>query len=238
MAVKRFLLLTLVFSVMLTTAPVLADGDFYVVAGGGGVGTKITYLPHTINSAGFYYLGKDLTSTGYGIIINVNNVTIDLMGFSINGSGGNVLQGIEMYGRNNVEVRNGTVKSFYYGIQEHQAEGSNHRIVNVRCLGNILTGISLAGNNHLIKGCTVTDSGNSSGGGIDLQGSGSVIGNTVYTSSGTGINLSTSIDNLIIVDQNTVSGTGTHYSGGSATTIWAGKSATYPYGNNAGAPLP
>ena len=54
MAVKRFLLLALVFSVMVTTAPALADGDFYVVAVGGGVGTKITSLPYPINSPGFY----------------------------------------------------------------------------------------------------------------------------------------------------------------------------------------
>jgi hypothetical protein len=39
---------------MVTTAPALADGDFYVVAVGGGVGTKITSLPYPINSPGFY----------------------------------------------------------------------------------------------------------------------------------------------------------------------------------------
>jgi hypothetical protein len=227
MAVKKFLLLALVFSVMVATVPALAEGDFYVVASGGGVGTKITSLPCIIDTAGFYYLGKDLTSTGYGIIINVDNVTIDLMGFGLNGSGGDVLEGISMYGRKNVEVRNGTIRNFYYGIQEHQ-EGANHRIVNVRSLSNILTGISLSGNNHLIKSCTVADN---SSGGIDLQGSGSVIGNTVYTSSGIGINLSTSTSAPIMIDRNTVSGTATHYSGGSDATVWGMNAGSPPHMN-------
>jgi hypothetical protein len=230
---RKLWLLALVATVLLSAGPVLADADFYVIAGGGGVGTKITSLPCIINSAGFYYLGKDLTSTGYGIIVNVDNVTIDLMGFSLNGSGGLVLEGVSMYGRKNVEVRNGTIQSFYYGIQEHNAEGANHRIVNVRSLNNIQAGIYLAGNNHLIKGCTVSDNGN---GGIDLQGAGSVIGNTVYTSSGTGINLSTAISSPIIMDQNTVSGAATHYAGGSSATVWAGKSGDNPWGSNAGHP--
>ena len=225
---KKYWLLLLICAVLLNIGSAMADDGFYVVAVGGGVGTKITSLPYTISTPGFYYLGKDLTSTGYGIIINVDNVTIDLMGFSLNGSGGLVLEGISMYGRKNVEVRNGTVRAFYYGIREQYAEGANHRIVNVRILNNIQTGIYLGGSNHLIKGCAVSDNSN---GGIDLQGSGSVIGNMVYTSSGTGINLSTSTSAPIFVDKNTVSGTATHYSGGSTTTVWGMNAGSPPYMN-------
>ena len=75
---KRFLLLALVVSVMVTTGPVLADGEFYVIAGGGGVGTKITSLPYTISKSGFYYLAGDLTSASSGITVDVDNVTIEI----------------------------------------------------------------------------------------------------------------------------------------------------------------
>ena len=57
---RKFWFLMLVGAVLLNGSPVLADGDFYVVAGGGGVGTKITSLPYTIDKPGFYYLGGNL----------------------------------------------------------------------------------------------------------------------------------------------------------------------------------
>ena len=46
--------LLLVAAVLGLAQPVWAD-DFYVIAGGGGVGTKITSLPYTITKPGFYY---------------------------------------------------------------------------------------------------------------------------------------------------------------------------------------
>ena len=44
---RKLRLLVLVGAILLSVSPVLADGDFYVVAVGGGVGTKITSLPYT-----------------------------------------------------------------------------------------------------------------------------------------------------------------------------------------------
>jgi hypothetical protein len=238
MAMKReYWLLMMVFAVLLNGSPVLADGDFYVVAVGGGVGTKITSLPYIVSKSGFYYLSGDLTSTGAGIIINVDNVTIDLMGFSLNGEGGLVTEGIAINGRKNVEVRNGTIRSFYLGIHDSTGGGANDRIINVRCLNNIQTGISLEGKNHLIKGCTLSDniiagiiltgaatiSGNmvyNSTTCINFQGAGSIIGNTVIAGfDQTGISVSTSTSNYVMLDQNTVSGAGTHFSGGSSSTV-------------------
>ncbi|MBU4448351.1 MAG: hypothetical protein KKD99_07175, partial [Proteobacteria bacterium] len=54
-----------------------------------GVGTKITSVPYTISSPGFYYLGGNLTYSGTGSAISVDadNVTLDLMGFSLTGAG-------------------------------------------------------------------------------------------------------------------------------------------------------
>jgi hypothetical protein len=54
-------MLWLIGALGLSAAPVLADGDFYVIAGGGGVGTKISSLPYTITKPGFYYLAGNVT---------------------------------------------------------------------------------------------------------------------------------------------------------------------------------
>jgi hypothetical protein len=257
LAMKRiFGLLALVGAVLLSAAPVLADGDFYVIVAGGGVGTKITSLPYTITTPGFYYLTNNLTcASGSGITVNADDVTIDLMGFRLNGPGSGFGIIIDS-GRKNVEIRNGSLRGWWVAVEEVVA-GVNHRIINVRVEGNV-NGIDLCGKGHLIKGCaaadntdfgirslggsSVTISGNvavnNGSYGIFCGGVGSVIGNTVTSNipAQTCYFLSTSTSEPIMMDQNTASGPGTHYLGGSSATVWAGKSSTYPYGNNAGAP--
>ena len=47
----------------------------------------ISSLPYTITSGGSYYVRDNLSSTGHGIVIATNDVTVDLMGFSIGGDG-------------------------------------------------------------------------------------------------------------------------------------------------------
>jgi hypothetical protein len=254
---RSFLLMALVVSVMVTTAPALADGDFYGVAVGGGVGTKITNLPYEIITPGFYYLGGNLTATsGTGITVKSDNVTLDLMGFCLSGNSANsgIYLNSGISGIKNVEIRNGTLCSWNTGIAALNPAGAKHRIINIRAEGNTNSGINLYGKGHIVKGCTLSDnpasgirieggtiSGNvadNCGTGITCAGEGIVIGNTLTCNTGqTGIYLSTKTSDPIMLDQNTVNGSGTHYSGGTTTaTVWAGKSALYPYGNNAGAP--
>jgi Periplasmic copper-binding protein (NosD) len=52
-------------------------------------GTPITSLPYTINQPGNYYLTGNLTmpTSGVGITINANDVTLDLGGFMLEGNG-------------------------------------------------------------------------------------------------------------------------------------------------------
>jgi hypothetical protein len=121
---------------MVNTAPALADG--------GGVGTKITSLPYAINNPGFCYLAGNRTyalSAGHGITVNSDDVTIDLMGFCLSSGGAGV--GIYMYGNNNVEILNGTVKSWHYGIYEKSGYGLKYRIINIRATNNTHYGIYL-----------------------------------------------------------------------------------------------
>jgi hypothetical protein len=291
---RKCWLLLLVFVVLLNIGSAMSDDGFYVVAVGGGVGTKITSLPYTINSPGFYYVIGNLTcASGHGITVNANDVTIDLMGFCLSGnSGSGESIAILSQDHSNLEVRNGTLRGWKTcGVLASSVEmGSDStKVINVRCQNNNYLNISLVGANSLVRGCTIYGgdtgiaaslvennvvSNCSSNGitgasgysnrisgnvvsncstGINVIGSiignvvnncgtginciGSIIGNTVSCDIGqTGINISNVFP--VMMDQNTVIGAGTHYSGGSSATVWAGKSATYPYGNNAGAPLP
>lgn len=90
-ALHVFKIILILIGMSVASMPALAIADFYVIAGGGRMtGKEITSLPYTISSPGFYYITKDLTTTthGHGIHIQADNVTIDLMGFSLIGQGG------------------------------------------------------------------------------------------------------------------------------------------------------
>jgi hypothetical protein len=180
----------LIWLLLVSATPVW--GDFYVVAVGGGVGTKITSAPYTINEPGFYYLGKNLNSTGDGITVNSSNVTIDLMGFSIMGADRTVSGsvGIKLFNEvKNVEIRNGTIRQFDLGIymDTMQSNVNAIRIINTRIINNN-NGIYIRGDNQLIKGCTVDDSALS---GINAIGSGTISNNMVnYAAGGWGISTS------------------------------------------------
>jgi hypothetical protein len=113
----------------LSVVPALANGDFYVIAGGAGVGTKITSLPYTISQPGFYYLTKNLDydGTGSAITVSKSNVTIDLMGFCLRSLQANPgTKGISMGATGevrNVEVRIGTLWNFAGGIYAGSTSG-------------------------------------------------------------------------------------------------------------------
>jgi len=181
-----------------------AFGEFYVIAGSRGVGTKIASLPYTISSPGFYYIDKDLSCSGaHGITINADHVTLDLMGFSLigpGGTGGNY--GVYMSERANVEIRNGTVRNFSgHGIGEGYTGATGHRIVNMRARDNGGSGISLGGTSHTVKGCTAVGNGTT---GIYASYGSTITGNTCRNNTDYGIYLNG--DNL--VDQNTATGHG------------------------------
>jgi len=170
---RKYWLLLLVCAVLLNIGSVKAADDFYVIAVGGGVGTKISSLPKTINTAGFYYVTGNLTCpTGNGITVNASDVTIDLMGFRL--SGNSTSHGISG-STNNVEVRNGTLSGWNHAIDMW---GTQCRIINLRAQGNAY-GINLGNNGgHVVKGCTLkanTDTG--------IYAADSTISNNVVTAS-------------------------------------------------------
>ena len=140
-------------------------------------------IPKTINTPGSYYLTEDVSSAGTAITIEVDDVTIDLAGFSLVGPGSGTNYGIYMNGRSNVEIRNGTVRDFSYGIYENSSNSRGHRVIDVRAVSNGLRGIYLSGNGHLVKSCTAGNNGNSATGnvyGIYTSYGSTVTGNTAY----------------------------------------------------------
>jgi hypothetical protein len=236
---RKFWILALVGAILLSASPVLADGEIYVIGGGGGVGTKITSLPYEIKSPGFYYLARNLNAaTGNGIMINSDNVILDLMGFCLSSSGGSWKGISNVVGYKNIEIRNGFLTGWGFGIDLAAANNvfSGLRIINVRVMGGNTECIRIEGGGigNLVKGCTVSDalgigisvnngnatiSGNTvynCSTGIRLT-QGSIIGNNVYCNTGqTGIMISGSATDWVLVDQNTVNGNGTTLSGSGA----------------------
>jgi hypothetical protein len=190
------------------------------------VGTKITSVPYEIKTPGFYYLGGNLTYSGStnAITVSADDVTLDLMGFSLTNSGAvGYTYGIIMNGRNNVEIRNGTVRGFNVGVA---GDGTKLRAINVRAPNNAF-GINIWGSNHLIKGCNASN--NTTTGiylqsglisdcvasnnvyGIKLKGPGNVLGNIVFSNSGYNFDLGDGVATAIMVDRNSAFGLPTNY---------------------------
>ncbi|MCE5186511.1 MAG: right-handed parallel beta-helix repeat-containing protein [Planctomycetaceae bacterium] len=121
--------------------------------------TAITTVPFTISTSGSCYLAGDLVSTSSGIMVNADDVTIDFCGFAIVGPGTANYSGVDMFNRKNVEIRNGTLRAFGYGIKENNADARYHRVIDMRVLNNKVAGIQLFGTGHVIRGCTVAYNG-------------------------------------------------------------------------------
>lgn len=143
----------------------------------------ISDVPYTVSASGSYYLTADLQLSdpnGTAINVEANNISIDLMGYSLIGPGKatGTNYGILMHGRNNVEVCNGTVRGFgSCGVYEGNVDAQGHRFIRMRAVSNGSHGIYLAGKGHLVKDCTAADNG---GYGIVALGGSTVTGNTAY----------------------------------------------------------
>ena len=134
-------------------------------------------FPLIITSSGSYFLTEDVKSVGAIITCNVGDITIDLMGYSIEGDGTG--SGLEVNGQNNIEIRNGTIKRCLRGVYENSTAGINNRAINIRSVLNVMTGIQLLSSNSLIQDCTVSENAPSSTSefyGIGVGTSGTVTG--------------------------------------------------------------
>ncbi|MBC8413089.1 right-handed parallel beta-helix repeat-containing protein [bacterium] len=143
--------------------------------------TPISSLPYIVTTAGSYYLTSNLTSTGKGIDINVDNVTIDLMGFTMTGPGTAGNYGIEGVDIKNLTIKNGTITNFALGVWLPSPSG-RATIDNIKAAGNMGNGID-ASNGSIVKNCTASDNG-----GYGIVANDSVVrGNTANNNGNAGV---------------------------------------------------
>jgi hypothetical protein len=210
---KRVMWLVVLVVVALAVQP--ATADFYVIGGGGKVGTQINSLPYTISTSGFYYLGKNLTysvTAGSAIFVDADDVTLDLMGFCLSGPGktSGTPSGIwVLANRKSVEIRNGSVQGFgNVGIYGDPAT-YGVRVTGLKVRDTGTTGIGLLGINNLVTDCSVMNAGYH---GIHA-GTGSLVkGNHVYNSPQWGINASNGVLVIGNVLLGNINGINTGYS--------------------------
>ena len=135
--------------------------------------TPISALPFTINAAGSYYLTGNLSVTsGSAITISVDDVTLDLNGFTLSStaspaSGTAIL--IPSGSKANITIRNGQIRGtttfsggifttggFQHGVRAFTAS-ANIRVADLKVSGMSLTGINLPAGPHTyaVERCTV-----------------------------------------------------------------------------------
>jgi len=150
--------------------------------------TPISNLPFTISAAGSYYLTGNFDSTpdGDGITITASNVTLDLNGFRLKGTGsGANSTGINAKGGGSailvgLVIKNGTIMGFGNSIVLQRVNDST--IENVRCSDSKSVSIRLLGSSGVCDGNSISHChvSKSSRAGIQLYGSsGQCNGNSV-----------------------------------------------------------
>lgn len=183
--------LALIFAVIFMSLSGTAQGS-----------TPIAQCGATISQPGAYHLTGNLTATGTGecITISASDVTLDLLGFVITGSGSS--RGILVSGGSNVEVRNGTIRNFANGIQGMGAPTYHSlRMINIRALRNTGNGIYSNTRNTVVKDCVIAENGSH---GVRVE-NGLIAYNSVHDNGMNGISASDAT-----ITNNVVSGNGEH----------------------------
>jgi hypothetical protein len=121
----------------------------------------ITTVPAVIDVPGLYCLVSDLASSSPiadAIRIEANNVVLDLKGHRLGGlSAGPATQatGIYVFQRQNVTIRNGTVRGFLVGILVQDfppySASMGHVIEDIRADHNLADGIVVQGQGSVVR---------------------------------------------------------------------------------------
>jgi parallel beta-helix repeat protein len=128
--------------------------------------TQILSLPFTVASSGSYILNSNLAGLGGsdGITVAADDVTIDLNGFTLVGTGG-VGTGILNSSGKNLALRNGTIRD--WGSGGVFSNGLNTTLDGLRISHSGLTaganGVYLTGDSGLVTNCVISGSGGSGG---------------------------------------------------------------------------
>jgi hypothetical protein len=115
--------------------------------------TPISSLPFAIQVPGSYYVTTNLTGAAgsHGILVEANDVTLDLGGFTLSGAAGS-LNGVHVAAaRENLAVRNGTLRGWITGLQAPLVTSSQFE--SLRLFRNTEQGLR-AGAASAISACT------------------------------------------------------------------------------------
>jgi hypothetical protein len=197
--------------------------------------TAITSVPTIITVQGIYcftgHLATAITS-GNAIDIQTNNVIVDLNGFKLGGlaaGAGTTAIGIHALDRQNVTIKNGTVRGYLRGIQLETAGASQGHIVeDIRADLNKFVGIEVDGAGNIVRNNQVVTTGgsttfgaNASANGILILGSGArVLNNDIIntfkagTGTATGINFSGATGAFAVNNRITTADRGIDYNSG------------------------
>jgi hypothetical protein len=174
--------------------------------------TPIESLPFTITNSGAYYLTSNLTysGVGHGIIVNQSDVTIDLNGFGLIGNAGASNAIYVATSVNNFSVRNGSIRVWKLGLNAtNNASGIFSDLLLMNCTAGGLT----SGNGSIVERCTAISI---SGYGIST-GNGSIIRNCIAqlcSAGGINVNPGSSVQHCTLTQN-----TGTGITTGSACSV-------------------
>jgi len=166
-------------------------------------------IPLTISTSGSYYLVENITASQNAINVFADDVTIDLQGFTIKGSDSVGSCGFNMFGRRNVEIRNGTIRDFSTALSDTSTGCQDLSFVNLRVISNLANGIVATGSNVLVEKCTLSQNGSTSASSqyaIRVGAGATVVGNRVYSNfnSATGMTFGISAGENSRITANTV----------------------------------
>ncbi len=194
--VYRCAINSLIVALFFTLAPVVCAGDLDPPPGAVGptmktldeteprIPIRAADMPFEIDTPGSYYLVEEITTEGAGISIIVNNVTLDLKGFTLSGGTGRGIYAIPP--RTGVVVRNGTVAG-WAGDGIDLSGVTDARVLRVAASGNGGAGIRV-GDGGRVEHCSARGSG---GYGIETGEDVAVLGSTVIQNGSDGIHTST-----------------------------------------------
>ena len=145
--------------------------------------TAVTALPAVITVQGIYCFTGHLATaigTGFAIEIQTNNVVLDLNGFKLGGLAagtGTLATGIYALNRQNITIKNGTIRGFEFGILLQDSGASQgHVVEDIRADQNTLQGISVAGSGNIVRNNQVVATGGSTILGADPNAFGIFVG--------------------------------------------------------------
>jgi hypothetical protein len=172
--------LAFVFTALVFTAPARAETVNC---------TAITSLPAIITVQGIYCVTGDLTtamSSGNAITINTNNVVFDMNGFKLGGlsagPGTNAI-GICAIQRQNITIKNGTIRGFLEGILLGDARpyttSQGHIIEDIRADQNTYIGFEVRGVSNIVRSNHVLATGGTTAFGVNAYGYGIIVAGNV-----------------------------------------------------------